>query len=75
MSRKGPPRRNKILPDPKFKDLVVSKFINKLMWDGKKSVAERAFYRSLEILEEKSGDEGLKQFKQALENVKPVLAR
>lgn len=73
MSRKGQAPKRKILPDPKFKDKTVAKFINKLMWDGKKSVAERLFYDSLEIVKEKTGDEGLKGFKQALENLKPVL--
>lgn len=73
MSRKGQAPKRKILPDPKFKDKTVAKFINKLMWDGKKSVAERLFYDSLEVVKEKTGDEGLKGFKQALENLKPVL--
>lgn len=73
MSRKGQAPKRKITPDPKFKDKVVAKFINRLMYDGKKSVAERVFYKSLGILEEKSGDEGLKKFKDALENVKPIL--
>ncbi|MBU1918368.1 30S ribosomal protein S7, partial [bacterium] len=73
MSRKGQAPKRKILPDPKHKDKVVTKFINKLMWDGKKSVAEKAFYQSLDILEKKSGEEGIKVFKQALENSKPMI--
>lgn len=73
MSRKGQAPKRKILPDPKFKDKVISKFINNLMWDGKKSVAEKVFYKSLEIAEEKGNDEGLKIFRQALENVKPSI--
>ncbi|EKD51708.1 MAG: hypothetical protein ACD_62C00198G0011 [uncultured bacterium] len=73
MSRKGQAPKRKILPDPKFKDKVVSKFINRIMWNGKKSTAERAFYQSLEILEKKAGDEGVKVFKQALENAKPLI--
>lgn len=73
MSRKGQAPKRKIDPDPKYKDKTVAKFINKLMWDGKKSVAEKILYKSLSIVEEKSNEEGLKQFKQALDNVKPVL--
>ena len=73
MSRKGQAAKRKILPDPKFKDKVIAKFINNLMWDGKKSVAERVFYKSLEIAEQKGNDEGLKIFKQALESVKPAI--
>lgn len=73
MSRKGQTPKRKILPDPKFKDKTVAKFVNKLMWDGKKSVAEKIFYKSLDVVQEKSGEEGLKAFKQALDNLKPVL--
>ncbi len=73
MSRKGQAPVRKIHPDPKYKDKIVAKFINRLMWDGKKSVAEKSFYSSIEILANKSGDDGLKLFKQALENVKPIL--
>ena len=73
MSRKGPSIKKKSYTDPRFKDKLVGKFINKLMWDGKKSVAERVFYNALDIVSEKKNDEPLKLFKQALENVKPVL--
>jgi len=73
MSRKEQAPKRKILPDPKHKDKVVSKFINRLMWDGKRSVAEKAFYNSLDIVEKKTGEEGIKIFKQALENVKPMI--
>jgi small subunit ribosomal protein S7 len=73
MSRKGQAPKRKILPDPKFKDKTISKFINRLMWDGKKSVAERSFYSSIEIVQKKTDEDGLKVFKQALDNVKPML--
>lgn len=73
MSRKGQAPKRKILPDPRFNDKIVAKFINKMMWDGKKGVAERAFYKSLQIIEEKKKQEGLKVFKQALDNVRPLL--
>lgn len=73
MSRKGQAPKRKILPDPKYKDKTVAKFINRIMWDGKKSLAEKVFYKSLDAVEEKTNEDGLKVFKQALENVKPVL--
>lgn len=73
MSRKGQAPKRKILPDPKFKDKTVSKFINKLMLSGKKSVGETIFYRSLDIIQNKQNDEGIKLFRQALDNIKPVL--
>lgn len=73
MSRKGQAPKRKILPDPKFKDKMIGKFINKLMLDGKKGVAETSFYKSLDILQAKANDDGLKIFRQAMENVKPVL--
>lgn len=72
MSRKGQAPKRSILPDPKHKDKVVAKFVNRLMWNGKKSVAETIFYNCLDILQEKSnGEEGIKVFKKALDNVKP----
>jgi small subunit ribosomal protein S7 len=74
MSRKGQAPKRNILPDPKHKDKVVAKFVNRLMWNGKKSVAERMFYNCLDILQEKSnGEEGIKVFKKALDNVKPTI--
>lgn len=73
MSRKSQAPKRKILPDPKFKDKTISKFINMLMWGGKKSTAERSFYKSISILQEKQGEDGLQIFKKALENVKPML--
>lgn len=73
MSRKGQAPKRKIQPDPKYKDKTIAKFINKLMWDGKKSVAEKIFYGSLDYVQEKTGDDGLKVFKQALDNLKPLL--
>lgn len=73
MSRKGQAPKRKIHPDPKYKDKTVSKFINKLMWDGKKSVAEKIFYQSLDVVQDKTGEDGLTVFKKALDNVKPAL--
>ena len=61
-----------LAPDPKYGSLLASKFINCLMWDGKKSVAEGVFYDALELIREKIKDvEPIQVFTQALENVKP----
>ena len=72
--RRRRPERREILPDPVFNDLVVTKFVNNLMTSGKKSVSEKIFYKSLDIIKSKTKDEdGLSIFKKALENVAPVL--
>ena len=72
--RRRRPERREILPDPVFNDMVVTKFVNNLMVSGKKSIAEKIFYSSLEIIESKTKkDEGLAIFKKALENVSPIL--
>jgi len=73
MSRKGHKGKKKILPDPKFNDKLITKFINKVMLGGKKALAERVVYESLNIAQEKIKDEPLKIFKQALDNVKPMV--
>lgn len=71
MGRKKVIAKREIIPDPKFHDLVVSKFINALMKGGKKSVAEGILYGSLDIIQEKLNDDALKVFKKAIDNVKP----
>jgi small subunit ribosomal protein S7 len=73
MGRKKFIRKREILPDPKFHDVVVAKFINALMIQGKRSVAEKIMYGAIDIAEQKGGDEGIKVFKKALENCKPLL--
>ena len=73
MSRRGGIPKRKILADPRYKDKVVAKFINKLMIGGKKGTAEGIFYKSLDTIQNKTGNEGLKVFRQALENTKPLL--
>lgn len=61
-----------LTPDPKFDSLLVSKFINSLMWDGKKTIAQRVFYDALEDIQKRVPDtEPLEVFNQAVENVKP----
>ncbi len=71
MSRRHRAEKREINPDPKFGDLVLSKFMNCLMIDGKKSVAERIVYGALERMEEKTRQDPLAMFHQALENVMP----
>ena len=72
--RRRRPEKRKVLPDPLFGDIVVTKFINNLMLDGKKSIAERIFYKSIKIVEDKTkNSNGLDVFKKALQNVSPSL--
>lgn len=73
MSRRKTSYKREVLPDPIYKDVVVTKFINKMMYDGKRSVAQSLFYGALEELKGKTGDEPLVAFKKALENVKPSI--
>ena len=73
MPRRRVAEKREILPDPKYGSKVLSKFMNILMEDGKKSTAEKACYGAFDILRQKTGQDPLKVFKQALENVKPVL--
>ncbi|MBI4806979.1 MAG: 30S ribosomal protein S7 [Desulfovibrio sp.] len=71
MPRKGPIPKRSILPDPVFSSVLVKKFINRLMLDGKKSTAEGVFYKAVDVLAEKSQEEALKAFERAIANVKP----
>jgi small subunit ribosomal protein S7 len=73
MSRRSRAERREPIPDPRFESATVTKFINALMLDGKKSNAERIFYDALEMVEERSGQPGLNVFRTALTNSKPVL--
>jgi len=73
MSRRHAAVKRSILPDPKYKDLVLAKFTNSLMLDGKKSVAEKTIYGAFELMEQRSGGDPLKLFHEAIENVKPMV--
>ncbi|HID95439.1 MAG TPA: 30S ribosomal protein S7, partial [Candidatus Latescibacteria bacterium] len=73
MPRRKRAIRHEIIPDPKFNSVLVSKFINNIMRKGKKCVAEKIFYTALDIVEKKTGQNGLEIFQKAVENVKPVL--
>jgi len=71
--RRKAAERRKILPDPKYNDRLIAKFMHALMYQGLKSKAERICYRALDIVGEKTGDDPLKVFKKAIDNVKPRL--
>ncbi|MEJ6676030.1 MAG: 30S ribosomal protein S7, partial [Parasphingorhabdus sp.] len=71
MSRRRRPEKRVILPDPKFKDLILSKFMNNLMMDGKKSTAERIVYGAFDSVEAKAKKDPLQLFHDALNNIKP----
>ena len=73
MSRRTRALKRPILPDPIFGSETVTKFVNSLMVDGKKSLAEGVFYDAMKIIEERTGQPGDAVFKQALSNAKPVL--
>ena len=72
--RRRRPEKREILPDPVYGDLIVAKFINNLMKKGKKSLAEKIFYQSIDKIKKQGKvDDGIELFKKALENVAPVL--
>ncbi|WP_347301913.1 30S ribosomal protein S7 [Croceibacterium sp. TMG7-5b_MA50] len=73
MSRRRRPEKREILPDPQYGDLVLSKFMNNLMLDGKKSVAERIVYGALETVQARSKNDPVQMFHDALNNVKPAV--
>ena len=73
MPRKGYIAKRTVEADAVYSSDLVTKFINSMMWGGKKSTAENIFYESLKRLEQKGGDEALKLFKKAVENAKPLL--
>ena len=73
MPRKGEVKRREVLPDPKYHDRTVTKFVSGLMYDGKKSLAERVFYRALDLIAERTKEDPLAVFKQALDQVKPTV--
>ena len=73
MPRRREVTGRRILPDPKYKNALVAKFVNSVMLQGKKSVAERIFYQALQIIQEKTKEDPLKFFEKSVNNVKPVL--
>ena len=73
MPRRREVPKREILPDPKFGDLLVAKFVNMLMKHGKKSTAEKILYQAFDSVNKKSGQDGMDVFKKALDNVRPFV--
>ena len=73
MPRKGYIAKRQVEADSVYNSTLVTKFVNSMMWDGKKSTAQGIFYDAMNKLQEKGGDEALKLFKKAVENCKPLL--
>ena len=71
MSRRHRAEKREVLPDPKFGDVVLSKFMNSLMYDGKKSIAEVIVYGAFDRIEKRASQDPIKMFHEALDNVKP----
>ncbi len=72
MRRRRAPER-KVAPDPIYNSELVARFVNNLMWDGKKTLAQKIFYRAMEIVAERTGENPLDVFQKAVENVKPAM--
>ena len=73
MPRKREVRKREILPDPKYRDVMIAKFINGIMRKGKKSVAEGIFYGALNLIKERTQSDPIKIFSQAMDHVKPMI--
>ena len=73
MSRRSKAVKRTILPDPRYNSTVVTQFINKVLWRGKKTVAQRIFYNTMALILEKTKEDGFGLFQRAMKNVKPVL--
>lgn len=71
--RKAKPKKRIILPDPRFNDVLVTKFVNNLMFAGKKSIAYNIFYEAMDAVAEKSGEDPIEVWKKALANVTPAV--
>ncbi|MCZ2075046.1 MAG: 30S ribosomal protein S7 [Bryobacterales bacterium] len=73
MPRRRRPELKEIAPDPVYNSTLVEKFVNSMMWEGKKTVAQGVFYTAMDAIRERTGDDPLKLFKKAVENCKPLL--
>ena len=73
MPRRGKIAKREVLPDPMYNSIIVSRLVNYIMLDGKKGVAQKIVYEAFEIVEAKTGKNGLEAFEEALENIMPVL--
>lgn len=73
MARRKRAEKREILPDPVFKSELVAKFINNIMRDGKKGIAEQMFYTAIDKIEDQTGESGIEIFEKAIENASPIL--
>ena len=73
MPRRRRPESREILPDPLYGSTLAEKFVNNMMWDGKKAVSQKIFYEAMDKIKERSNDDPLKLFKKAVENCKPLV--
>jgi small subunit ribosomal protein S7 len=73
MPRRRRPEPPEILPDPLYNSTLAEKFVNSMMWDGKKNTSQRIFYKAMDTIRERTADDPLKLFKKAVENAKPLL--
>jgi small subunit ribosomal protein S7 len=73
MPRRRRPETREIVPDPVYNSTLAEKFVNSMMWDGKKAVSQQIFYQAMDKIRDRSNDDPLKLFKKAVENCKPLL--
>jgi small subunit ribosomal protein S7 len=73
MSRKKGTIARALQPDPKYKSLLVGRFVNNMFWDGKRTIGQKVFYNTLVLIEKKTKEDGFALFQRAINNVKPVL--
>ena len=73
MPRRRRPEVREILPDPLYGSTLAEKFVNSMMWDGKKAVSQSIFYQAMDKIRDRSGDDPLKLFKKAVENCRPLV--
>ncbi len=73
MPRKGPVPKRDVLPDPIYNSKIFTKLVNQIMWDGKKSVAEKICYGALDIVEKKLNKDAMEVFEVAMKNITPIL--
>ena len=73
MPRRRKPETREILPDPIYNSTLAEKFVNTMMWDGKKAISQKIFYEAMDTIKERTQDDPIKLFKKAVENCRPVL--
>jgi small subunit ribosomal protein S7 len=73
MPRRRRPESREVLPDPLYGSQLAEKFVNNMMWDGKKAISQKIFYEAMDKIKERSNDDPLKLFKKAVENCKPLV--